>query len=119
MVDKLGTYDNVLGVFADLDDGGLTDDEALSKIREIVGAKKPITTLVLTGRLPISLTVDITGKTVTEFEINPPAVAWDTAETRGEGELGEQLDEGLYAEEIERAKEIALNESEWPVPEVM
>lgn len=35
-VDKGATYDNVRGVFADLDDGGLTDDEALTKIREIV-----------------------------------------------------------------------------------
>lgn len=36
MTDQMAAYDNVRGVFADLDDGGLTDDEALAKIREIV-----------------------------------------------------------------------------------
>jgi hypothetical protein len=38
MTDKLGAYDNIKGVFADLDDGGLTDDEALDQIRDLVGA---------------------------------------------------------------------------------
>lgn len=33
MTDKLATYDNVMGVFADLDDGGLTGDEALDQIQ--------------------------------------------------------------------------------------
>lgn len=40
MADKLGAYDAVRGVFADLDDGGLTDDEALSQIRDLVGLKR-------------------------------------------------------------------------------
>lgn len=37
MTDKLGAYDNIKGVFADLDDGGLTDDEALDQIRDLMG----------------------------------------------------------------------------------
>lgn len=45
-VDKLALYDNVLGVFADLDDGGLTEDEALAKIREIAGANRDATWVV-------------------------------------------------------------------------
>ena len=40
MIDKGATYDNVRGVFADLDDGGLTDDEALDQIRDLVGMKR-------------------------------------------------------------------------------
>jgi hypothetical protein len=35
-VDKLALYDNVKGVFADLDDGGLTEREALKMIRDMV-----------------------------------------------------------------------------------
>jgi hypothetical protein len=33
--------ENIKGVFADLDDGGLTDDEALQQIRDLVGANTP------------------------------------------------------------------------------
>lgn len=40
MIDKGATYDNVRGVFADLDDGGLTGDEALDQIRDLVGMKR-------------------------------------------------------------------------------
>jgi len=115
-VDKGATYDNVRGVFADLDDGGLTSDEALSTIRKIVGAKQPIAEVVLTGVIPVTITVNIETKTVTEFEINPGFPKWETSETRFDGA---KLDEQLYAEEIAAAKEIADRDSEWPVPEVM
>lgn len=49
------SLNNIKGVFADLDDGGLTDDEALSKIRELLGLSE--ITWQVTVLVPITATV--------------------------------------------------------------
>ena len=59
-VDKLAVYDNVKGVFADLDDGGLTNDEAIEQIRELVGAKPKLPKhVVYTYLIPVEVRVNL------------------------------------------------------------
>src|SRR6185312_17407681 len=71
MVDNQNALDNLKGVIADLDDGGLTESEALEKLRELLGAKMaPPTHVVLAYMIPATVTVDLAEGRVTEFEVN-------------------------------------------------
>jgi hypothetical protein len=114
-VDKLGVYDNVRGVFADLDDGGLTDDEAIAKIRDLVDAKKPLPDrIVLMGTLPFTVTIDTRTKEITEFEINYEFPLFEQkAETRKTGDEIE-IDEERLSDLIETA---SRETGDWPEPE--
>jgi len=119
MVDNQNALDNLRGVIADLDDGGLTDDEALEKLRELLGTKKPLTHVVLSYVYNATVTVDLIERSVTEVEINydyPARVEDQPPETRKEGAI---IDPVLYADEIARAIEIATaaeNTGDWPEP---
>ncbi len=116
-VNKGAVYDNVMGVFADLDDGGLTDDEALAKIRDVVGARKPLPDrVVLMGTLPFTVTIDTRTLDVKEFEVNYDFPIFEQkAETRLGGEEIEMSKEQL-TELIDRAN---ADTQLWPDPERM
>jgi len=75
MPDKLALYDNVRGVFADLDDGGITDDEALNTIRDLVGAN---------GTWEVTVNVRFTATVV--------AATQDAAEDTGRDAIGAAID---------------------------
>jgi len=117
MVDKLGVYDNVLGVFADLDDGGLTDDEALNQIRKLVDARKPLPDkIVLMGTLPFAIIIDTRTKNVDEFEVNYDFPNFERkAEKRLSGDEID-IDEATLTELIETADS---ETGSWPEPERM
>lgn len=117
MVDKLAVYDNVMGVFADLDDGGLTDDEALNQIRKLVEARKPLPDkIVLMGTLPFTITIDTRTKNVDEFEVNYDFPNFERkAEKRLSGDEID-IDEATLTELIETADS---ETGSWPEPERM
>lgn len=112
MTDQLKT--NVEGVFSDLDDGGLTDSEALDQIRSLVGARKPLPDkIVLMGKMSFTITVDTRTKAVEEFEYNLDAPDFDRrAEKRISGEIIEIEDEVL-TDLIETA---TRESGSWPDP---
>jgi hypothetical protein len=116
-VDKLALYDNVKGVFADLDDGGLTDDEALDQIRKLIDARKPLPDkVVLMGTLPFTITVDTRTHEVDEFEINYDFPNFERkAETRISGDEVD-INEDQLTELIDAVDNLTVN---WPDPERM
>lgn len=121
MVDTTGelpfTVTNIKGVFADLDDGGLTDDEALEQIRKLVGARKPVPDrIVLCGTLPFTITIDSRTADVKEFEVNFDFPTFERkAETRIAGE-----DVDIDDEQLTELIDTATRETgSWPEMERM
>ena len=113
-VDKLAAYDNVLGVFADLDDGGLTGDEALAEIRKLVGSTKrvPGDQVILTYNIPIEVTVDLSTGEVTEAQGDSSSGWWmEGSDVTARG--GITLDPEEYVDAIERATGIADDIGGW------
>lgn len=123
LTDLTNLESNLKGVFADLDDGGLTESEALEKVREILGNKKPINAVVLSYMVPATITVALDGydgpASVTEFAINIHGAQLDKDSPAESGIDGESLDAVLYQDEIRRAREVAADTTEWPDPERM
>lgn len=112
--------DNIKGVFADLDDGGLTDEEALRKIRELVGAGSPYPReVVVSGHLPFTITIDTETWGVTEFEVNYDFPTFDRSDKPEERKTGNLLT-NLTDEQIEHIYERAEDSTgDWPDPERM
>lgn len=113
------TVNNIEGVFSDLDEGGIDEDEALKAIRRLVGAKPPLSKIVLRVRVPGTITVDLSDGKVTEFELDYTAsdINRTAAETR---DGGDEIDDVLYSTEIQRAFNIAEDSrGGWPEPESM
>lgn len=113
----INTAENVKGVFADLDDGGLTDSEALAQIRGIVGARKPVPDrIVLCGTLPFTVTIDTRTASIHEFEVSYEFPTFERkAETRLGGEEVEIDDEQL----TELITTATADTAAWPEPERM
>lgn len=108
------TVTNIEGVFSDLDDGGLTDTEALDQIRKLVGARKPLPDkIVLIGKIGFTVTIDTRTKNVEEFEYSLDAPDF---EQRAEKRLsGEEVD--IESEVLADLINIATLESgNWPDP---
>ena len=95
------SLNNIKGVFADLDDGGLTDDEALSKIRELLGLSE--ITWQVTVLVPITATV-ITDDENDAIDIGRDAIRTALDAIRFKFEDDTNLDLGQLRDETDTGK---------------
>ena len=114
MTDQL--EQNIRGVFLDLADGGITENEAITQIRDLVGVEEAPTRIVFSYLLRATVIVDIADEEVVVFEIEPrEAERTDHPETREDGNV---IDPIKYHREIKMALDLAQT-LDWPSPTVV
>lgn len=101
MVDNQNALDNLKGVFTDLDDGGLTDDEALQKVRELLGLSE--ITWQVTVLVPITATV-ITNDEGDAIDIGREAIGAALDAIRFKFEDDTNLDLGQLRDETDTGR---------------
>src|SRR5512139_1061331 len=104
-------YENIKGVFADLDDGGLNPDEALDQIRDLVGAHQRydgIKRVTITYLVPVELRINLEEGSVESAELNSGDVWGELPnQTYINADTSQDLDDDQHSSAIERAKAIA------------
>lgn len=99
--------ENIKGVFADLDDGGLTESEAIAQIRDLLDIKKAgPSSLAFRYLVPLTVTVDIDGD-VSDAYINLDAREAVDMDSVVDGDSGGDVDEDEYDDQIAHARTIA------------
>lgn len=113
---EIMAYENIKGVFADLDDGGLTDEEALEQIRDLVGAKRGfdgVDRVTITYLVPVELRINLVEGSVERAELNSGDVWGELPnQTYINADTNQDLDDDQHSSAIERAKAIA-DEGGW------
>lgn len=112
---------NVTGVFEDLDDGGLTDSEALEQIRGIIKVKPPLPDqIVFSVLIPATITFDRARSEVTEFEVDYDSAYRNVDQPAETRKSGDPIDSAEFGEEIDAAWVRAFGDTgAWPEPERM
>ena len=99
--------ENIKGVFADLDDGGLTESEAIAQIRDLLHIEKAgPTKLTFRYLVQLNITVDVDGD-VSDAYINLDAREPVDMDSVVDGTTGGDVDEDEYDDEVTRARTIA------------
>lgn len=104
---------NIEGVIADLDDGGLTESEAIEQIRDLLGKRKMPERVLITYLMPVSLTVNLSTGSVERAEMEATEV-WGPLPggAAEDADTNKDLDPDKDSAAIERAKAIA-DEGGW------
>ena len=70
MSDAVTQLSNIEGVVADHEDGGLTDEEAMAQIRELLGRKSAPEEITFRYLVPLEVTVNMADGEVSDVYIN-------------------------------------------------
>lgn len=104
--------ENIKGVFADLDDGGLTDSEAIDQIRSLLGVRPVPKRVLLTYLIPVNVVVNVEEDAIesAELDLNEMwGIAPGAAPMDGDGERDLNLDDQGERLAAEKAQILADN----------
>jgi len=104
--------ENIKGVFADLDDGGLDESEALAQIRDLLGVEPQPKKIVFTYLVPVNVTVDLENECIASAEFDNQMYGLMPGTGASDTITGAEIDPDKFSAAIEKAKSIA-DEAGW------